>query len=247
MSSSVLSLPTPPWRADEEFALFANSVGKFLDEHTAPEKLDRWRRDHVVERRIYGREPARRAFWVCRQRRNTAAPAATFRHEAVLIEETAHRGLDAWGATLHNGIVMPYIESYGSEEQKRRWLPRLASGELISAIAMTEPGTGSDLQAVKTSARKTGNHYAINGSKTFITNGQTANFIIVVAKTDPTLGAKGVSLVVVETDDAPGFERGAISARWALRQLTRRSFSSTTCGFRPPISSVPKRAGDLCS
>ena len=207
MSSSVLSLPTPSWRADEEFALFANSVGKFLDEHAAPEKLDQWRRDHVVERDLWTRAGEAGLLGL-----STAAEyggaGGDFRHETILIEETAHRGLDAWGATLHNGIVMPYIESYGSDEQKRRWLPRLASGELISAIAMTEPGTGSDLQAVKTSARKTGNHYAINGSKTFITNGQTANFIIVVAKTDPALGAKGVSLVIVETDDAPGFERG---------------------------------------
>jgi len=117
-------------------------------------------------------------------------------------------GIEGWGVSLHNAIVMPYIENYGSEEQKRRWLPKLSCGEYVGAIAMTEPGTGSDLQAVKTSARKSGNQYVINGSKTFITNGQTANLVIVVTKTDPTQGARGTSLIVVETDDAQGFARG---------------------------------------
>jgi acyl-CoA dehydrogenase len=207
MPSPVLNLPTPSWRTDEEFTLFADSVGKFLDEHAGPERLDQWRKDHVVERALWTRAGAAGLLGLSTSAEYGGA-GGDFRHEAILIEETAARGLDAWGASLHNGIVMPYIESYGSEEQKRRWLPRLATGELVSAIAMTEPGTGSDLQAVKTSARKVGNHYAINGSKTFITNGQTANFIIVVAKTDPALGAKGVSLIVVETDEASGFERG---------------------------------------
>jgi acyl-CoA dehydrogenase len=104
--------------------------------------------------------------------------------------------------------VAPYLVHYGSEEQKRKWLPKMASGELVGAIAMTEPGAGSDLQGVKTTAKKDGNHYVINGSKTFITNGQTANLIIVVTKTDPTKGAAGTSLIMVETDEAEGFRRG---------------------------------------
>ena len=104
--------------------------------------------------------------------------------------------------------MAPYILNYGTEEQKKKWLPQLATGELIGAIAMSEPGTGSDLQGVKTRAQKSGNGYVLNGSKTFITNGQHANLIIVVAKTDPTAGAKGTSLMVVETDEAPGFRRG---------------------------------------
>jgi acyl-CoA dehydrogenase len=103
---------------------------------------------------------------------------------------------------------MPYLVHYGTEDQKRRWLPKMASGELISAIAMTEPGAGSDLQGIRTTARRSGNGYVINGSKTFITNGQTANLICVVAKTDPSQGARGISLMFVETDGAEGFERG---------------------------------------
>ncbi|MGN6537768.1 MAG: acyl-CoA dehydrogenase family protein, partial [Mesorhizobium sp.] len=119
-----------------------------------------------------------------------------------------HVGVDGFGIGLHNAIVAPYILHYGSEEQKKKWLPRMASGELIGAIAMTEPGAGSDLQGVKTRAEKVGNQYRINGSKTFITNGQNANLIVVVTKTDPAKGAKGTSLIVVETDEVEGFERG---------------------------------------
>jgi acyl-CoA dehydrogenase len=109
---------------------------------------------------------------------------------------------------LHSAIVAPYILKYGSEDQRKRWLPKLVSGEYIGAIAMTEPAAGSDLQGVKTSAVKDGNHYVINGQKTFITNGQHANLIIVVAKTDAKAGAKGTSLFIVETETVEGFERG---------------------------------------
>ena len=131
-----------------------------------------------------------------------------FRHEAILMEQFGLKGVDGFGVSLHNAIVAPYILHYGTEEQKRRWLPGICSGEYVTAIAMTEPGAGSDLQAVKTSAIKSGNQYVINGSKTFITNGQTANLICVVVKTDKAQGAKGVSLIFVETDGTEGFERG---------------------------------------
>jgi acyl-CoA dehydrogenase len=126
----------------------------------------------------------------------------------VIIRELSLAGFDSFGAPLHSGIVAPYILHYGTEDQKRRWLPGLVSGALVGAVAMSEPGTGSDLQGVRTSAKKSGNGYVLNGSKTFITNGQHANLIVVVAKTDPAAGAKGVSLMMVETDNAPGFRRG---------------------------------------
>ena len=132
----------------------------------------------------------------------------SFAHEAVIDREYALAGFDTFGAPLHSGIVAPYILHYGTEEQKRRWLPKLATGEMIGAIAMSEPGTGSDLQGVRTIAKRSGNGYVLNGSKTFITNGQHANLIVVVAKTDPKQGSKGVSLMVVETADASGFRRG---------------------------------------
>ena len=203
----VLNVPTPAYLADEEFSIFRNSVGRFLDDNAPPEKFEGWRRAKVVERDLWTKAGAAGLLGLST---STAygGIGGDFRHETILIEEAAKRGIEGWGASLHNAIVMPYIEIYGTEDQKKRWLPKLACGDYVGAIAMTEPGTGSDLQAVKTSARKSGNQYVINGSKTFITNGQTANLVIVVGKTDPAQGAKGTSLIVVETDEAEGFERG---------------------------------------
>ncbi len=122
--------------------------------------------------------------------------------------EANRAGISGLGIPLHNAIVAPYILNYGSEEQKQRWLPRLATGELIGAIAMSEPAAGSDLQGIRTTAKRSGNGYVLNGQKTFITNGQLANLVIVVAKTDPSLGAKGISLFAVETDGVEGYRRG---------------------------------------
>ncbi len=133
----------------------------------------------------------------------------TFAHEAILIEEQARVGDSSWGASLHNGIVAHYILKYGTEEQKHEWLPKMASGEAVAAIAMTEPGTGSDLQNVRTKAIREGDEYVINGSKTFITNGAQADVVVVVVKTNPEEAAAGISLVIVPTD-TPGFSRGRV-------------------------------------
>lgn len=133
----------------------------------------------------------------------------TFAHESIMIEEQARVGDSSWGAALHSGIVAHYILAYGSEELKRHWLPRLASGEVVGAIAMTEPGTGSDLQGIKTKAIRDGDHYVVDGAKTFITNGYQADVVIVAAKTNPEEAASGTSLVIVPTD-AKGFTRGRV-------------------------------------
>ncbi len=207
MQSPALNVATPSYLADEEFGMFAQSVRQFLDRHAPRAKLDQWRRDGIVERDLWTKAGEAGLLGLSTSA-DYGGVGGDFRHEVVLIEETTKRGLDAWGVSLHNGIVMPYIESYCSEEQKRKWLPKLSSGEYVAAIAMTEPGAGSDLQGVRTTATRSGNQYTINGSKTFITNGQTANFVVVVTKTDPRQGAKGTSLIVVETDEAEGFERG---------------------------------------
>ncbi len=192
----------------EDLRIFEDGVEKFLDREAVPNS-DRYIENHMVDRELWTR--AGEAGLLCPSiPEEYGGAGGNFAHESVIIDLLGKKGVDGWGIGLHNGIVAPYIYHYGTEEQRKRWLPRLATGELVGAIAMTEPGTGSDLQGVKTSAKRDGNGYVINGAKTFITNGGTANLIIVVCKTDPAAGAKGTSLVVVETDEVEGFRRGRI-------------------------------------
>ncbi|UJW28131.1 acyl-CoA dehydrogenase family protein [Saccharothrix sp. AJ9571] len=139
-----------------------------------------------------------------------------FAHEAVLYEEQARAGDGAWGVTVHNGIVAHYLLHYANEERRREWLPKFASGEFVGAVAMTEPGTGSDLQSIKTRAVRDGDEYVLNGAKTFITNGFHADLVVVACKTDPEAGAQGVSLIAVETD-TPGFRRGRVLDKVGLK------------------------------
>ncbi|HIF10349.1 MAG TPA: acyl-CoA dehydrogenase [Sneathiellales bacterium] len=191
---------------DEGHDIFRTHVRKFLDRECVPH-VDQWLADGIVPKEIWYK--AGEAGLLCMsQPEEYGGAGGSFLHTTILVEEMADALIEGPGWGLHNDIVAPYIENYGSEDQKQNWLPKMATGELIGAIAMTEPGTGSDLQGIKMTAVKDGNHYVINGQKTFITNGQNANLIIVVAKTDPEMGAKGTSLIVVETDDADGFKRG---------------------------------------
>jgi acyl-CoA dehydrogenase len=132
----------------------------------------------------------------------------TFAHELAVFEAQARAGDTGFGIGVHSGIVAHYLHDYGTEEQKLRWLPKLASGEWVAAIAMTEPGAGSDLKAITTRAVKTEDGYVLNGQKTFISNGATADLVVVVAKTDPAAGAKGVSLLVVEVEGTTGYSHG---------------------------------------
>lgn len=204
---NVLNIPTPDFMAEEEITLFSDSVGKWIDEHAGPEKMAEWIAASSVPRELWTRA-GEAGLLNLSMPEEWGGMGGDYRHEVVLMEQLGWKGADHFGISLHNAIVAPYVAHYGTDEQKGRWLPKLASGELVGAIAMTEPGAGSDLQGVKTTAIRKGDHYVLNGSKTFITNGQLANFIIVVAKTDPAEGAKGISLVVVETDGLEGFERG---------------------------------------
>jgi acyl-CoA dehydrogenase len=204
---TVLNVEAPEYMT-EDLRIFADGVGKFLEREAVPNN-ERYIQQHAVDRELWNK--AGSAGLLCASMPEEYGGAGgTFAHEAVLIDQLGRLGVDGWGVILHNAIVAPYVLHYGSEEQKKRWLPRLASGELVGAIAMTEPGTGSDLQSVKTTARRDGNQYLVNGSKTFITNGGTANFIVVVCKTDTSKGAKGISLVCVETDEVEGFRRGRV-------------------------------------
>jgi acyl-CoA dehydrogenase len=205
LPSQVLGVSRPDWMSDD-LTMLQDMADRFMEAEIAPH-YERYEKQEIVDREAW--EKAGTAGLLCASvPEEYGGAGGSYAHEAVIAEALGHAGVDGFGIALHNAIVVPYILHHGSEEQKRKWLPKLATGELIGAIAMTEPGAGSDLQGVKTSARKDGNHYVINGSKTFITNGQNANFIIVVTKTDPSAGAKGTSLMVVETDEVEGFERG---------------------------------------
>jgi acyl-CoA dehydrogenase len=203
--AAILGLPTPAWRG-EDVGMLYDMAHRFMSEEILP-RYDEFEKNEMVDRASW--EKAGAAGLLCASMpEEYGGSGGSYAHEAAIIEAIGHVGVDGFGISLHNAIVAPYILHYGSEEQKKKWLPKLATGELIGAIAMTEPGAGSDLQGVKTRAEKDGNRYRINGSKTFITNGQHANLIIVVCKTDPGKGAKGTSLLVVETDEVEGFQRG---------------------------------------
>ena len=203
--TDVLNLPRPAWMS-EDVVLLEETARRFIAAEYGPH-LEKWHEDRFYPREVWTKAGA--AGLLCASMPEEYGGAGgTFAHEAVIDRQFALVGFDTFGAPLHSGIVAPYILRYGTEEQKKRWLPKLATGELVGAIAMSEPGTGSDLQGVRTTALRSGNGYVLNGSKTFITNGQHANLIIVVAKTDPKQGSKGVSLMMVETADASGFRRG---------------------------------------
>jgi acyl-CoA dehydrogenase len=201
----VLNVPRPAWMS-EDVVLLEEQARKFIEAEFVPH-LDEWSEKKEYPFDVWSK--AGEAGLLCASiPEEYGGAGGTFAHQAVIDRAFSLCGFDAFGAPLHSGIVAPYILHYGTEAQKKRWLPKLATGELVGAIAMSEPGTGSDLQAVRSTAKKSGNGYVLNGSKTFITNGQHANLIIVVAKTDPAAGAKGISLMVVETDNAAGFRRG---------------------------------------
>ncbi len=202
---SELSLPEPEWM-NEELVMLQDMAANFFETECAPH-YERFEEQGMFDREIW-EKAGQMGLLGAEIPEEFGGPGGNFSHDAVIAIEANKAGIDGFGGPLHNAIVIPYILHYGSQEQKQRWLPKLVSGELISAIAMTEPGAGSDLQGVAATAVKDGNHYVLNGQKTFITNGQLANLIIVVAKTDPKGGAKGTSLFVVETDEAEGFRRG---------------------------------------
>ncbi|WP_059103112.1 acyl-CoA dehydrogenase family protein [Shouchella shacheensis] len=191
----------------EEHDIFRQSLRKFLEKEAVP-YFDQWEENKQVPRSFW--KKAGEQGYLCPQVEEAYGGVnADFGYAVVISEELDKVGAGLVGIGLHNDIVIPYIETFGTEEQKKRWLPGAISGDLISAIAMTEPGTGSDLAAIKTTAVKDGDDYVMNGEKTFITNGFYADLVVVVCKTDPkaTPPHKGISLFVVEAG-TPGFSKG---------------------------------------
>ena len=188
-----------------EHEMFRDAVRRFFERHVAPHHR-KWERDGIVPRSLWLEAGAQGLLCPMLAEEHGGA-GGDFGHSAVIIEEIARFNASGVGFPLHSDIVVPYIADLATPERKREWLPRMARGELIGAIAMTEPGMGSDLKALRTTARRDGDHYVIDGSKTFISNGQNAGLVIVAAKTDPAAGRKGVSLICVE-EGKPGFSRG---------------------------------------
>lgn len=198
-----------PW-ADDDVVALKEMATKFFVSEALPHR-ERW-----IEQKHVDRE-----FWLAAGKVGLLCAAipeeyggggGTFAHDLVIFQaalELTEMGFGG-GVSVHSGLVANYINVYGTEEQKHRWLPKMARGEFIGAIAMTEPGGGSDLKAIRTTATRSGDHYVVNGSKTFISNGASADIVILVLKTDPTAGVRGVSLLVVETRDLPGYSVGRV-------------------------------------
>ena len=195
-----------PWM-DEELELFRDAARRFVESEILPHDA-RFREQHHVDRELWNK--AGEVGLLCTDIPDRyGGVGGDVRHEAIVVEELGRRGITSLGHSVHS-IVAHYLLNYGTEEQKQRWLPRMASGELVGAIAMTEAGAGSDLQAVKTRAHLDGGHYVIKGSKTFISNGYHAGLVAVVAKTDPGQRARGISIIMVETRDQPGYRVGRV-------------------------------------
>ena len=192
---------------EAEKELFRDSIKKFLETEVEP-NYDQWEKDEIWPRDLWNKL-GENGFLCVDIPSEYGGYDASFELSCVVIEEISRAGYGALssGVSVHSDIVAPYILDLGSEEQKQKWLPKMVSGEIVGAIGMTEPGAGSDLQGMKTSALKDGDDFVLNGQKTFITNGQHADVIVLAAKTDPKLGAKGITLFTVDTHSA-GYEVG---------------------------------------
>lgn len=203
----------PSWM-NEELAMYRETAARFVETEMLPDDEAARKRGHV------GHDLWRRAGEIgllCSDIPEAwGGGGGDFRHEAVFCEEMSRRGLTGMSASVHS-IVAHYFLNHGTEDQKQRFLPRMARGELVGAIAMTEPGAGSDLQGIRTRAERRGDTYVINGSKTFITNGFLAGVVLVVAKTDPGAGARGTSILVVETQDGAGYRVGRVLDKIGLK------------------------------
>ncbi|MBX3028331.1 acyl-CoA dehydrogenase family protein [bacterium] len=218
-----------------EHDLFREQFRKFAEKEIAP-RVAQWNERGMSDRETW-RKTGAAGFLGANQPVAYGGSGGDFLYDAIIIEEMADIRAHAMMISLHSDIVMPYLLHYGSEEQKRRWVPGAIAGEILLGIAMTEPGTGSDLANVQTRARRDGDHYVINGSKTFISNGQIGDLFVVVCKTDPDAqpAHRGISLILVEAD-TPGFVRGRKLDKLGLRGQDTSELAFEDC--RVPVSNL---------
>ena len=203
-----------PW-ADEDIIALKDMASKFFRAEALPHQ-ERWAAQKCVDRSFWYK--AGELGLLCASiPEQYGGGGGTLAHDFAIFEAQAACGETGFGNQVHSGLVAHYILTYGTEEQKNRWLPGMATGALVGAIAMSEPGGGSDLKALRTNAIREGDHYRLNGAKTFTSNGSTADVIVLVVKTDPAAGAKGVSLLVLETSDSPGFRVGRVLDKVGMR------------------------------
>lgn len=224
---------------DSDHELFRANARRFFREELEP-NIEKWENASIVPREFW-RSAGEKGLLCCGIPEEYGGPGADFKYNMISSEEIGYAiGGGSCGFALQSDITAYYILNHASEELKQKWLPPMVSGEVISSIAMTEPSTGSDLQAIRTTAIRDGDEYVINGQKTFITNGQHSDFVIVVCKTDPTLGAKGISLVIVETG-TPGYEKGR-----NLDKIGQKAADTSEMFFadvRVPVSNLIGEAG----
>jgi alkylation response protein AidB-like acyl-CoA dehydrogenase len=220
----------------EEHRLFRDAFKHFLEKEVVP-YYEQWEKDGIVSREMWLKAGQQGFLGLAVPEEYGGAGVDDFRYSAIMAEEAARAGVVSAGMVigLHNDIILPYFLAYTNEEQKQRWLPGMCSGELITAIAMTEPDTGSDLAAIRTTAERRGDYYILNGQKTFISNGIIGDVVIVVAKTDPALRHKGISLLVVERD-MEGFKRGRKLDKVGLKAQDTAELSFE--GVKVPVTNL---------
>ena len=202
-----------PWM-DDDLRMLREAISRFVETEMLPQDA-KWRKQHHVDKEIW-RLAGAAGFLLMDVPAQYGGGGGDFRHEALLYEETARRGISGFGQGVHS-IAAHYVLNYGTEEQKQRFLPRMARGELIGAIGMTEPGAGSDLKGIRTKAIRDGDEYVVSGSKIFITNGGSAEILMLVVRTDPNDRSRGLSILLVETTELKGYRVGRVLDKMGMQ------------------------------